>query len=135
MKRIHTLIVASAVVFAIGLALRVPQAAAGFCCKSSQAIKLVSTDPTIPLRLKRGMAEIDECLGMSFLRVTVSGNVPDGSAFVVSIPGREPILGEFFSVIAGHGETVLQGIMLGSITGRVVEVSDDTFTPVLTGQF
>jgi hypothetical protein len=116
------------------LAAGAPTARADFRCRSVRSIRLVPVDPTARV-LSRGHAEIDQCVGLTFLRVTVRGRVPDQTSFVAGIPGIEPILGDVFAVVRGRGETTIEGIGLETVTGREIAVYDESFTQVLTGRF
>lgn len=111
-----------------------PDANAGFCCPTVQAIKLVA-DASSPFKL-RGRAEIDQCYGMSFLRVTVEGNAPDGTGMTPGFQSLEPYLGNAFTMTRRHGESVsgLDGI-LDNITGRTLVIFDAAFNVLLAGTF
>jgi hypothetical protein len=111
-----------------------PAAHAGFYCRTVRSIPLEPVDPTA-IVLRRGFAEIDECFGLSFLRVRVFGAVPGGTSFAVTLPGLEPILGDFFSLTRGRGDSLLEGLTNPGLAGREVDVVDEGFSPVLSGQF
>jgi hypothetical protein len=131
--RTPTFIRAALVAVAFGSILGgTPRRASAFCCPPVRTITLQAADPTLHVR---GSAEIDECLGMSFLRIKVVGRIADGTQYIAVFPGREPLLGDWFTMMGGRGETVWQGITLDFVTGRTLEVTDDSFMPVLTGQF
>lgn len=123
-----------AMVAALAALLLAAPAHAGFYCRTVRSVPLKPVDPTAVV-LRRGFAEIDECFGLSFLRVRVFGPVPDGTAFAVALPGLEPILGDFFSITGGRADSLLEGLTSAGVTGREVDVLDESFTPVLSGQF
>ena len=132
--RTWTTMMAGTALLALALVAAAPTARADFRCRSIRGIKLVAVDPTARV-LSRGHAEIDQCVGLTFLRVTVRGRVPDQTSFVAGVPGIEPILGDFFPVIRGRGETTIEGVALETVTGREIAVYDESFTQVLTGRF
>jgi hypothetical protein len=113
--------------------------AEAFCCPQVYTVQLLPVDPTVRPRLS-GYAEINECLGMSFLRIVIRGNTPDGTQLIPTIPGRQPLIGEWFTMTSHRGETVWQnittyGVLAGGLAGRVIEIDDFNFNPVLTGTF
>ena len=127
-------LLAGAIALALGMVLTTSgSSVAGFCCPS---VKTISLQPIAGAPVKvRGMAEIDECLGMSFLRIVVRARVADGTGFIPAFPSLNPLLGEWFYTTAGRAETVWQNLTLGEVTGRELVIMDDTFTPVASGQF
>lgn len=95
------------------------------------------TDLGAPLKLM-GTASIDQCLGMSSLHVMATGVVTDGTQYMTTVAIRpypaEPAMSDWFTMTKRHGETVVQGIDLGTLSGfPAVTVSDDQFNVLLTG--
>ena len=135
MRRSSRWIAAAIAALAVGGMAHPRSAQAGFYCRAVKTIPLRRADPTAPVTLTRGFAEIDECLGMSFLRVRVFGNVPDGTAYAIALPAAEPILGDFFSIMGHRADSVIPQIAAATVAGRTIDIVDDGFTPVLTGQF
>jgi hypothetical protein len=114
--------------------LALPDLAQAHCCRSLALVRLTPVDPTAQPRLS-GKAELIDCFGqLTLVSVRVNGRVPDGTEFIPVLPGREPILGDWFTMTNGSGEGFIQGVS-APLTGRMIEVDDANFTPVLTGTF
>lgn len=128
--------------WAVGLSLVIgtvgmPKNAAAVCCPQVYSIKLLPVDPTTKLV---GYAEIVECLNLSFLHIVVKGYAPDGTSFIPTIPGREPMIGEWFEMTNHRAETVWQnvttyGAPAGGLAGRTLTITDFNFVPILSGTF
>lgn len=125
-----------AIAIAGGLALSgSPSVAAGHCCKEIAKVKLQPVDPAATPKL-RGTAAILDCFGVvSMLDVTVSGPVPDGTAFAPAVVAAEPLLGDFFYTVRRGGEGYILDVTLPQVQGNTVSVFDQNFVEVLTGTF
>ena len=115
-----------------GFMVAAPRDATAFCCRPLREIRLQPVDPASRLR---GRAELDDCFGVSLLRVRVYGPLPDGTQLIPVFPGLQPLIGDWITMTGRAGETIWEGLTLDTIAGRPFAVSDDTFTEVLTGQF
>lgn len=124
----------AAVCTALGIALCVPAAHADFRCRSVRSIRL-QPDPSAPFQIT-GRAEIDQCYGMSFLRVTVQGNVPDGTGLTPAFQSLEPYLGNTFYTMSHRGDGVSgpDGIF-DNPAGRTLVLFDDAFNPIASATF
>jgi hypothetical protein len=120
---------------AIGAALSAaPATVEAHCCKELATVRLTPVDPAARPRLS-GRATVLDCFGvMSLVSVKVSGRVTDGTQVIPVLPGAEPLLGDWFTMTGGQGEGFIQNVT-PPLTGRTIEVDDDTFTAVLTGTF
>lgn len=133
---------ATALLFSLSfliLFMSVSRTAEAFCCPQVYTVQLLPVDSAARPRLS-GYAEINECRGMSFLRIVIRGYAPDGTVFIPTIPGAEPLIGEWFSMLNHRGETIWQnvtsyGVPAGGLAGRTLSIDDENFTPVLTGTF
>jgi len=119
--------------------LTVSETAAAFCCPKVYSVTLTPVDPQARPVLS-GYVEINECQGMSFLHIVVMGNLPNGTQLVPVIPGRQPLLGDWFTVNSRRGETIWQGISqygkpAGGLQGRTINIADQNFTSLLTATF
>lgn len=138
MSRKRRLFVSLSSALAFGLALAVasgPATAAGFCCRPSKMIRLLPTADGLAQGMVSGTAEIDECLGMSFLRIVAYGRVPNGTQLIPVLPGLEPLIGDWFTMMNGRGESVMPEMDASRVIGRSLDIVDESFTPLLTGQF
>lgn len=134
------LLAATALVVAISIGGSfAPSIASAFCCPAVVVVKLIPVDPVATPGL-RGYAEVDECLGMSFLRIIVKGNVPDGTVYTPAFRSLNPQMGEVFAMARRRGETLWQGISeygmpSGGLSGMTLSIMDADFQDVLTAQF
>jgi len=55
----------------------------------------------------------------------------NGTPFIVTLPGIEPILGEFFAMNRQIGDSILSDIAAATVAGRRIVVADDGFAEVL----
>lgn len=116
--------------------------AGGFCCRPSRSIRLVPTEAGVVAGMVYGTAEIDECLGLSFLRVVAVGRVPDQTLVIPVLPSAiQPTIGDWITMnVVGRqgiakGEGVLPEITAAFVAGRELDVTDSNFEPLLVGQF
>ena len=119
--------------------LTVSETASAFCCPKVYSVILTPVDPLAKPVLS-GFVEINECQGMSFLHIVVRGNLPNGTQLIPVIPGRQPLIGDWFTVNNRRGETIWQGISqfgkpAGGLQGRTINIDDQNFTPLLTATF
>jgi hypothetical protein len=114
----------------VGAAL--PESAGAFCCPAVREVELSSV--ALGVRAS-GRAEINECLGMSFLHVVVRGRFADGTELIPVLVGSEPIMGTWFTTTGGKGEGVMESLTLAQVTGRSIAIMDTNYTEVLHGQF
>lgn len=116
-----------------------PKKAEAFCCPQVYSIQLLPVDTAATIKMI-GFAEINECLNMSFLHIVVRSSAPDGKLYIPTIPGREPLIGEWFAITNHRGETIWQnvttfGVPAGGLTGKTLTITDENFVPVLQGIF
>ena len=112
-----------------------PARAGGFCCRPSLVIRLLPTAEGMAAGLVSGTAEIDECVGLSFLHIVAFGRVANGTQLIPVLPGYQPVIGDWFTISRGRGETVMSEITSVQVSGAVLDVTDENFTPLLTGTF
>jgi hypothetical protein len=112
----------------------IPKLTYAFCCP---AVKTIHLTPSIEGRALKlhGKAEINQCYGLSFLHITLSGNVPDGTQFIPVFRSKQPVMGDWFTMTNQHGDTVMEAITLPSVIGKTLSITDASYTDLLTGRF
>ncbi len=133
MSTLRTGIVGIVIALVVGAAVG-PVAHADFRCRAVRYITL-QPEPDAPFRMF-GRAEIDQCYGMSFLRVTPRGDAPDGTGLTPAFTSLEPYLGNPITVL-GHRADGVTGpdAIFDDPTGRTLVIFDDSFTPIASGMF
>ena len=133
------LLAATALVVAISIGGSfAPSIASAFCCPAVVVVKLIPVDPVATPGL-RGYAEVDECLGMSFLRIIVEETrrlLPEMVTHSVLCPGTEhPRPGDVVQPLTWveHGQTKSSDsrVMAQRVGRDHGEVSGDVAQPPL----